>query len=456
MAMRSIIDSIRSGERAPDVLVWWAGATDWMPFSSDRELFSLLQDLPATNQPPPPMVDAAESTIDDPEDPTEVVVDLDREFSAPLEMDSLDRDLLKTETSSPDGSFSEPMVTSFNPWGDESNVDEPEIEGSEPVYGFSLELEAEYEDELEELVDEPEDGPYDGGLDDTDDVSPDDPPQRFTGLFGSPGLRIRPDDGPDSSESLVSEEALSARRTLESVGARLDALSTATRRTREPKPNEPAELEPVAIDAETKEPAGSQQEEPAVGSWQSVEGASNVDERFAEMVTLSAIHQRRLDWALRVDELLMSACITTIVDKGFVLLDLETQQAPQRATFDHHDDSRHIRLELSPLPPVNAAGDPVDRLVKVTMAWTQAVENADDALTTVRAEATGEPITPGEIRCEANMVESSASTIVDLIWGAKDYVHEDHGVDRPELDASVTAMMRVLESRWHELFTGAS
>jgi hypothetical protein len=277
-------------------------------------------------------------------------------------------------------------------------------------------------------------------------------------LFGSRGLRIQPDDERDSPESLVSEEALSARRTLESVGARLDALTTATRRAREPKPIAPAELEPVAMDVET--------EEPAVGSWQSieadsfesasVEGATNADERFAEMVALSAVHQRRLDWALRVDELLLSACITTIVDKGFVLLDLETQQTPQRATFDHHDDSRHIRLELSPMPPVNAAGDPVDRLVKVTMAWTQKVENAHDAFTTVRAEATDDPITPGDIRCEANMVGSSASTIVDLIWGAKDYVHEDHGVDRPELDASVTAMMRVLESRWHELFTRAS
>lgn len=522
MPMRSIIDSIRSGERAPDVLVWWAGATDWMPFSSDRELFELLQALPATNQPPPPPpMDVAETLAA-------------AEFSGAAHDLAFSSDEID-DIAEQDTKFPEPEVTTFSIWPEdetlEDELSEPETDDADkdldgPVNGFALELGEPHPldefDDVDELDQEDEDeidalfnaGPramhpstgwgIDGDaleqpptqefiVEEADDVEvddiaasdeadeadeadqgaqPDDAPGRLTGLFGAPGLRVQPGDVSEPLDSGLSQEAISARQMLQNVGARIDALSSSTRRAREFELEETTArastqvLEESTTDEEVEstdlEPAESESEsesvapaESAAGSWQAVEGTTGLDERFAEMVERSAIHKRRLDWALRVEELLLSASITVVVDKGFVLADLDTHDTLQRATFDHNEDARQIRLELSPLSPVNAAGDPVDRLVKVSMAWTQKVENADNAFATVRAEVSDDAPAPGEIRCEANMVASSASTMVDLVWGAREFVKEDHRVDRANLELSLTAIVQTLESRWYELFTPA-
>jgi hypothetical protein len=54
-----------------------------------------------------------------------------------------------------------------------------------------------------------------------------------------------------------------------------------------------------------------------------------------------------------------------------------------------------------------------------------------------------------------NMVSSSASICVDLIWKADEFVTMDHNVDRAALDASMAAILHALEQRWHELFVAA-
>ena len=55
-SMRSIIDSVKQGQRLPSTLVWWAGEPDWVPFNSVPGLVALTQD-PVDTLPPPPTGD---------------------------------------------------------------------------------------------------------------------------------------------------------------------------------------------------------------------------------------------------------------------------------------------------------------------------------------------------------------------------------------------------------------
>ena len=68
-SMRSIIDSVRSGERPDDVLVWWSGEAEWLPFNVNTTLMTLMAELPplrSTSQtdgnPPAIDPDSAQST----------------------------------------------------------------------------------------------------------------------------------------------------------------------------------------------------------------------------------------------------------------------------------------------------------------------------------------------------------------------------------------------------------
>lgn len=560
--MRSIIDSIRSGERAPDVLVWWAGATDWVAFSNDPALLDLLQELPATNQPPPPaepeaverltpdeaegvtpeQADVSENKFPEPEVRTFDVSEPFFDPAAEAEADAL----LARDSRSMHPSAS---------WGDEeasletTAIDTDAIQravaeqhapdttgadttGTDAVEQGALETSAIDPAIMDGLIadsaapDQPEDA--------SDAAESDDAMHRgLTGLFGS-ARREASGNAPAAETPRVEEEV--APSSLENVGARIEALTSATRRSQQggaivideselvgshveaveaveavetkladtdaeyidSAPGSEAEADATGADIEpgvvsdvndsdteaefaktepeaevefieapdeeveeVEEVEGVDAEhsdgqiEASAGSWQAVDGEPDLEDRFSEMVRLSVAHQRRIDWALRPDELLLNSCITAIVERGFVLLDVEHHDDSQRAVFDHHDDSRHVRLELSPLSPVNAAGDPVGRHVQISVAWGRRVQDADAAFATVRAHATDEHVDPGTISCEANMVASSASTSVELIWASSDFVGEDHSVDRPALDASIVAILHALEARWYELFDAA-
>ena len=515
--MRSIIDSIRSGERAPDVLVWWAGATDWVSFSKDPGLVELLQELPATNQPPPPPeapLDESRSA-EDPDagevfpEPEIRTFDVSLGAIASVEVEDLEQDdvvedFVDADAVDADEPFFDPVVEaeadallardsrSMHPsatWGgDETTVvdrDESVLETraidpeafqraldehnmspdpAEIVAHGDLETTAIDPSVLDDIVEV--DALVDVASDDvaSDDVVPDEAAETnaeddetnvaaideaapdFQGLFGAPGRR-----GPGGSGAGQVELVDATTTSLENVGARIDALTTAARR---------AQLgESVVVDdaddADDAESVDDVESQTAAGSWQAVDDGHGLDDRFSEMVRRSVEHQRRLDWALRPDELLLSSCITAIVERGFVLLDVENFEDSQRAVFDHNGDSRQLWLELSPLSPVNAAGDPVGRHVQVSVAWGRKVQDADAAFATVRAEASDDVVEPGTISCEVNMVAESATTSVDLIWAADEFVSNDQTVDRSSLDSSLIAILRALEARWYDLFAAA-
>lgn len=513
MPMRAIIDSIRSGERAPDVLVWWAGTPEWVGFASHPGLFDLLQALPATNQPPPPPLDLGEAELADQADQAAPAEDAPVE-DAPAEAEG--------------SSFPEPEVTTFEMAADEALFD-PEIEAQadailggdprsmHPSSGWGVNDDsaeavvhepAEVDEPAEAAEPEPEvDEPAEAAAEVNAAAEEPAPQSGLIGLFSADArttggvTRTR-----TPAESL--DAVISARSSLENVGARINALTSATRRAQqldhELDPVEPAgavsiveeteqleplvenleNVEPIAdhvdatdeppapdVDASDAEIVADAPDETPTGSWHAVDEAafeeeaalvddapavaSDLDQRFAEMVRRSVEHQRRIDWATRIDELLLSASITSIVDDGFVVVDLTTIERQHHVVFDHNDDSRRVRLDLSPLSTLNAAGDPVGRHVRVAMTWGREVADADAAFAVVRSEVADGEVLPGTVTCEADLVNSKAFTKVELIWAAEEFVSDDHSVDRDALDASIAAALHALEVRWHELFVDA-
>ncbi|RZV40720.1 MAG: DUF4339 domain-containing protein, partial [Acidimicrobiales bacterium] len=65
--MRDIIESVRSGERAQDTYVWWAGEAEWVPFNSVDALRTLANPSEQSVAPEPeePVAPEAEEPVEE-------------------------------------------------------------------------------------------------------------------------------------------------------------------------------------------------------------------------------------------------------------------------------------------------------------------------------------------------------------------------------------------------------
>ncbi len=594
--LRLIVASVVSGQRASNVLVWWAGATDWMRFDSHPDLVALL--TPASAQEGDAVGSSAlGETPDDAvmtrwgasggdvvfademdfTDETEVVdetvvadetvvVDeiaaLDDAETAtdaePLPLAEPAEPVARVEPEeelapadaleSEEGAVEEPLYVEFvdmeetEPVG--SGFPDPVVEqfvAADHFVPFESPAAVAHEEPAEESHIEPAADPIDGAvLDSADDAAADgEPPSGEPGAF-SFGLPIREASAPEADEpgpaaltglfssgareqvgltasepQVPSPDALdaimAARMSLESVGARIDALTSATRRTTSPEPQQSASIDAADDTGDSnQEEDGIEREEDLAderesvliasvssvetadvestteatpgGSWRAVEADGPVDsvtaarseteapaeahvdapaakelsaahvaltERFEEMVRKSVSHQRRIEWVMRVDELLLSACITAIADSGFVAMDLTSRDSDHRVLFDHNSDSRQVRLELS---PVDTVTDHLGRHVRLGLSWGRVAQNIDEAFDTVERESVDDLIPPGVLTCDADMSSGIVSAHVELILAADDFVKDDYSVDRPSLDNSIAATLHALEARWHVLF----
>jgi hypothetical protein len=494
LSMRLIVDSIVSGDRLASALVWWAGATDWVHFEAHDGLVALLQaettdaDLDASAEDD---VDQAEEDVVD-----EKVEDAEAEVEVAATEDvSIGEDVDPRS-----------LHPSFR-WGAAAQSRAPKsVEVDvEPDVDVDVDVELEVEQaplhqmatldqfDLAQAADVREIAESDEVVAETEVESPVDDEAvtqdgAITGLFGAVA---RVDGGlsaqPETSAASASDEAIAARVSLQSVGARIEALTSATRRSQavtarfvNDSESETALLASVSS-VETEFEAGEHGEtttdvdadayESSGGSWQAVdeavaetEAAANASSvastsavqsltaRFEEMVRTSEAHQRRIEWVMRVDELLLSGCITAIADSGFVASDLSSEDSDHLVLFDHNDDSRRVRLELA---PVDSVGDQLGRHVRFSLGWGRDVADLDQAIQTV-GEHAGDSVAPsGSVTCEADHQASTVSTRVELIWAADDFVKDDYSVDRLSLDSSIAAALHALESRWHELFVAS-
>ena len=617
--LRLIVASVVSGQRASNVLVWWAGATDWMRFDSHPDLVALL--TPASAQ----EGDAVGSSAlgETPDDAVmtrwgasggDVVFADEMDFTDDTvfadETEVVDETVVVDEIAALDDAETatdaeplplaepaEPVALEEEPApadaleSEEAPAEEPlyvefvDMEETEPVGSglpdpvveqfvaadhfvpFESPAAVAHDEPAEESHIEPAADPIDGAVPDSaddgvveilddaaqpadavetdsadtaDDAAADgEPPTGEPGAF-SFGLPIREASAPEADEpgpaaltGLFSSRAreqvgltasepqvpspdaldaiMAARMSLESVGARIDALTSATRRTTSPEPQQsPSNNAADDTGDSNQEEDGIEREEDLAderesvliasvssveaadaestteatpgGSWRAVEADGPVDsvavasaeaeapaethvdapaakelsaahvaltERFEEMVRKSVSHQRRIEWVMRVDELLLSACITAIADSGFVAMDLTSRDSDHRVLFDHNSDSRQVRLELS---PVDTVTDHLGRHVRLGLSWGRVAQNIDEAFDTVERESVDDLIPPGVLTCDADMSSGIVSTHVELILAADDFVKDDYSVDRPSLDNSIAATLHALEARWHVLF----
>ncbi|MGI9605481.1 MAG: GYF domain-containing protein [Acidimicrobiales bacterium] len=580
-SMRSIIDSIRMGDRLPTTLVWWAGQPEWVSFTSVSALMGLLSELPATNQPPPP--EATE--MPEPEDHEDPVAD---------------------ESTHDDGGAHEGFDDSVEMSDLSEMTDESFAEGEDPVAdavaGLMLAEEIAAEDsdfvvidggaaaetaDGETADDEPDDDetadaePADGETGDewfdpqiepldasgtlttavVDDIDVEDAPnpgdaepeaeegsvadtistRAIGGLFGagagsataSAGLGglAAADDlaevADDVDESPLDTEDPSP---LSTVNDRLEALGRESPYTVDGEPSDTddtngghddvdadaddvgsdfdsdfdtedsfavgSELDPddsfaagsdfdIDFDAPDEfgttdasaedsidhqpEPTPDADEEESPDSDEPVdatpdsapaepESDAELDAIFADMVRDSWTHHKQLEFADRLDEVLLGAVINSTLANGFALIDLTSTGRNHALRFANAEAGSQITLGLEHLTPTAAEGEVLGHHARVEIGWGQRVADAAAAHAAVAEELSSGSMgnaEPGSVKVEADAATGFAHTKVDLIWAIEDYVARDYTVDDEALRRSMAAALHALRSYWNGRFTAA-
>ena len=275
-------------------------------------------------------------------------------------------------------------------------------------------------------------------------------PPSLSGLFSASAREV---NGLSEERSVPRQSAVEAVMSARSALATTDSISQARHNTLAAALSGPAALS-EDLEALTEEAQAQGANGPGGGGpiAASQPAPSKHEEHFEELVKKSEEHQRRLEWATRVDELLLSGCIAAIGERGYLTRDLASRESEHRVQFETDKDTRFIILEIVPLPQTNAAGETIGRHLKVKMSWGQDVSDVESAFAVVRSLASDEERKPGKVRAEIDTTTSRVLTTVDLIWAADDFVSADYDVDSDALDDAVSAALHILERRWYKLF----
>lgn len=508
-AMREIIDSVRSGRRATNTLVWWAGQPDWVAFDA---VPGLLAELELGNQPPPPTAD--ESAVDD------AAVDVD---DAAVGVDAKAATASVLDPSNPfadvaEYSFSEEAlagdavdaVETSSDFDFDEQIDSDVPEPSDPYAETSLMATEEPDPttttgwgvatddvaDASEVADDWREFPGQAADDATEttafgdnlDVSSDfdvdsadfvdtqfgsveeEVPTGFggSGLFG---------DGP-------SDESISEPSSLQSVSERIEALGNeapaaaagglfgSTRRIIQDAAveeqiaadeargteDEPAaeavqeddfdELEQIVdeVDQPAEPEFDASAEMESVTSFDTPAADPELDELFETMVADSRSRHQRLDWASKLDDVALGAVIASSLADGYALIDLHALAQSHQARFEHPKSHERLIIEIDSMGPASSGGELLGQHAYVTVGLGKPVPGDDMTDDDLVSDQ------PGVILVEIDAETGYAYSTVDLIWEFNELLDVDRSLDTEAVMRRITASVHALRKHWTDRF----
>lgn len=209
-----------------------------------------------------------------------------------------------------------------------------------------------------------------------------------------------------------------------------------------PPPAETAQLPaPVGAAAGTLEDSA-----PVIGS--SLGDGEALERAFAGLVKKSWAHYNHATFASTVDEVLIGALITVMVERGSALIDLHSDGTHHFTRFERLEDKSRTFFRLHHLTPDPVAARVQGHLISIIVGYGEFIDSFASIWGAVKAEFRSGLIQtpePGTITVDGDMDTRYVYVQVDLYWDAGDYVGEDWRVDYARLGADMDAALHVLK-----------
>ena len=253
----------------------------------------------------------------------------------------------------------------------------------------------------------------------------------------------------------LEEISLTESSVLADVGARLEALASATRHVQSSSKLDQAASAP-ALRLVSDQGDVDLREQPDGRSTGGMDvsdvRASTLATSFESMVRLTENHGRLLEQGARVRELLARACGAALSRQGYSVDRRNESAGRYFLGFEGGVENKQMSLEISPAASVS---DETGHHVHLVLSWGRTAADMDAALQVVQEQLPVADRPLGTISSDAHIDTSLVSTRVELIWAIDDYIDSEYTIDRGRLEIALDAIEQSLERRWYDLFTPA-
>jgi hypothetical protein len=185
----------------------------------------------------------------------------------------------------------------------------------------------------------------------------------------------------------------------------------------------------------------------AVVSTTSSRDGEALEAAFAGLVKKSWKHFDQSLFAGKVDEVLLGALITVMVERGSALIDLTSDGQNHYARFERLADKSRVFFRLTHLTPNPVAAKVQGHLVSVVVGYGEFIDSFATVWSAIKAEYRSGLIQtpePGTITVDADMNTRYVFVQVDLYWNAGDYVNDAWRIDYEKLGADMDSVVHVL------------
>jgi len=199
-------------------------------------------------------------------------------------------------------------------------------------------------------------------------------------------------------------------------------------------------------------PASSSVPEPvAAGSAED----HRLDGVFGDLVEGSWKYYRQHEFAGHIDEVFLGAVITSALDDGYVLIDLNSDGTHHYLRFEDLEGGGRVICRVTHLTTGLTASKVQGHRAGMVVGYGERVSNFNKVWQALKAEYKSgfiDQAEPGTITVDGDMNSGYVYVQVDLFWKIDDYVEEDYDIHydllADHLHACVHALRKYLRGRF--------
>ncbi len=182
--------------------------------------------------------------------------------------------------------------------------------------------------------------------------------------------------------------------------------------------------------------------------------SEELDQVFVGLVKESWKHYNETVNNTRMDDLLVGAVITAMVEQGYALIDLNSDGTNHYLRFEWLQTRQRVIFQLHNLAEDLVTAKVLGRKARVTIGYGENVQNSQAVWSALRAEVKSQYLDttePGVITCDADLTSGYIYVQVPLILDLDQYFTADWQVNtqllQKHLYATVQALAKYLRGR---------
>lgn len=179
------------------------------------------------------------------------------------------------------------------------------------------------------------------------------------------------------------------------------------------------------------------------------------DRLFGELIKGSWDYLYDHAYAGHIDEVFLGAVITSTLDAGYSLIDINSDGSNHYLRFQDLESNARIIFRLHHLTGSLAVAKVLGQRASVIVGYGEKVKNVSKIMTAMRAEMQSGYIQnaePGTITVDGDLQSGYVYVQVDMFWNIDDYVSPTYQIDYKRLtghiDACTHALRKYLRGRF--------